>query len=624
MSKDSKKKDLPLLGYSEDELDDLNALAQSSDRDIIEESRRHFDATERLARTHEQLNAFLKIAHAVGSDKSTDSVLAMICDQTTQLMRATRTSIFQLEKVENKMVLKSKVAQGNHDITIKLGQGIAGTVAERRESINIKDVYKSQLFDASFDRKTGFRTKSCLCAPIIDIHDKLLGVVEVINKIHGYFTTDDEDFLASICTQIAVSLNQQNSFVEMFKKDCETREANEKLNKKNEELDMLYALERDAASASSLEQLIEGMLVKSLKIFEANFVGILLVEGMTKQVHGLKVNAGTHVFERKNLERLPDFLSIAMQHNNCVGLNHIEKPELVTQSLKVFGISLGHLLIVSLWSSESCFGALILGREADRPGVSKAFLLSDAKLSAIIAAHMAPSIAAHLDRQAQEKQQHLTVIGQMMSSLLHDMKTPLAIISGYAEMMVLQADDQKRQAYADTIDKQIEALKAMSAEILLFARGETELILRKILLSNIVKEAVELLLPEATQRQIKLVVDTRFRGQIECDEIKIQRVIINLAKNAMEAIDQEGAITILTYEDESYAYLTVQDDGPGIPSRNGDTIFDAFVSFGKKNGTGLGLSIVRKIVQEHKASITYQSVKPRGTAFVIAFPKASS
>ena len=77
-------------------------------------------------------------------------------------------------------------------------------------------------------------------------------------------------------------------------------------------------------------------------------------------------------------------------------------------------------------------------------------------------------------------------------------------------------------------------------------------------------------------------------------------VIVNLAKNAMEAVQSDGHVRISTYRDEQHVYLSIQDDGPGIPPEISQTLFDAFVTSGKKGGTGLGLSIVKKIIDEHQ------------------------
>lgn len=577
--------------------------------------------SERLARIEEQLDAFKKIALTIGSDASIEAVLRQICDKTRQLMRAERTTIFLVEHDEKLGdCLNSVIAEKCGVIRLRFGQGIAGNVARTRQISNIKNVYEGNShFDPSFDKKTGFVTRSCLTAPILNIQHELLGVVQVINKINGYFTPDDEEIIASICSQIGVSLTQHQFYLSLLHKNVELSEAQENLKRKNEELDTLYELEREAAVAIDLKTLIERMTVKCLEAFRVPYAGILILSGGQNELYSARPDGSRTAAV---LSRLPAFLSTVIrqgssQQGECVKLSIREIQTLPEQTEKVFGMAFNCVLIVPLIHEEKPFGALILGTQNLTPG---AFSPSDAKLSMLFASHIAPSIGIHLDREENEKKQRLFAIGQMLSSLLHDMKTPLANISGYVELMTMQNDAGKRASYAEVVDRQVETLKNMSAEILQFARGESTVMLIKMPLGKVIESAVDLLKTEAQRRNITIRCDDRFKGIISYDFVKIQRVIVNLAKNAMEAIDHDGTVVIASYADATHAYLSIEDDGPGIPANIEKTLFEAFVTSGKKGGTGLGLSIVKKIIEEHRATITWHAVEPHGTAFVMAFP----
>ena len=82
-----------------------------------------------------------------------------------------------------------------------------------------------------------------------------------------------------------------------------------------------------------------------------------------------------------------------------------------------------------------------------------------------------------MTREADEKARRLTVIGQMMSAILHDMKTPLTNISGYVDFIVRQDEKEKREQLADVVTRQIDKITHMSAEILQFARGQSSVLL---------------------------------------------------------------------------------------------------------------------------------------------------
>ena len=581
-------------------------------------SREAQDVSERLARTREQLEAFQQIALVVGSDASIESVLKLICDKTTQLMRAERTTIFLVEEESGQMYLNSVIAERSGVIRLKFGQGIAGTVAKRRQNLNIKDVYKCDLFDPSFDKMNGFVTKSCLCVPILNIQRELLGVVQVINKNVGYFTLNDEEMLASICAQIGVSLTQHQFYMTLLHRNSELSEAKEKLQRRNEELDMLYALERDAAIAMDLQSLVKRMLERCLQAFHIRYAAIYMMVGNENRLFSADLFNHSHEpsYTPRLMAHCPKFLKNAISLSTCTMLSLRDMESLPEQTEHILGHALNQLLIAPLSGEENTFGALILG---SRKLISP-FSPYDAKLASLFAAHIAPSIGAQFDREANEKKQRLSTIGQMMSSLMHDMKTPLANISGYVELMATQKDPEKRADYATVVDRQIDTLKNMSTEILDFARGQSAVILKKIQLSPIIQQSIDLLKSEAERRHIDIRYENHYDGEVLCDAIKIQRVIINLTKNALEALESGGQILISINADEDHVYLTIQDNGPGIPEEISKTLFDAFVTSGKKGGTGLGLSIVKKIIDEHHATITQQNVEPHGTSFVIAFP----
>lgn len=584
------------------------------ERDLLE-----YNSFEQTARMREQLEAFQQIALTVGSESSINTVLQMICDKTTQLMRAERTTIFLVENINGHKCLNSTIAQGSEVIRLEFGQGIAGHVAKTRETINIKDVYKSPLFDPSFDKASGFTTRSCLTMPILNIEKELLGVVQTINNKHGYFTLSDQDLLASICSQIGVSLTLYQYYWSLLNKNSEISEAHEKLRQKNLELDMLYELEREAAVASDLKSLAQNMLAKCMKAFRVGYAAILMNIGAEHRLYAASGDTRTRItYHPKLIDILPEFLSETLRQPDVRRISLREVNSLPEDSENALTKSLNHLLIAPLLKDDKVFGALILGSQKEAPGV---FADSDLKLASLFSVHIAPPLATQLDREEKEKQQRLLTIGQMLSSLLHDMKTPLTNIYGYSQLMVSEADKKKRASYADVINRQVDNLKSMSAEILQFSRGESAVILRKTSVHTLLQHALELLSDEAQKRNIAISCDENFHGSLSCDEVKLLRVIVNLSKNAMEAIDRNGAIHIRTDEDETHVTITIEDDGPGIPPAIAKTLFDAFVTSGKKGGTGLGLSIVKKIIEEHNATIIWQPIHPHGTAFIMSFPK---
>jgi signal transduction histidine kinase len=164
----------------------------------------------------------------------------------------------------------------------------------------------------------------------------------------------------------------------------------------------------------------------------------------------------------------------------------------------------------------------------------------------------------------------------------------------------------------------VRRLDALIHEFKNFAR-EQRLELSEIHLPGFLGEVLAAWEPEATERQIDLVLETPESITIRGDRDKLRRVLDNLVKNALEAIDQgPGVVRIATASPvpEKIAVI-VEDTGPGIPA--GLDVFRLFETT-KPNGTGLGLPIVRQIIVAHGGGIDFAHVQPHGTAFTIGLP----
>ena len=577
---------------------------------------------ERYFRMQEQIEAFKTIAMAISADTNEDVVVNTICSQTQQLMHAERTTLFLVRSNGKKQWLETKIAQNTERFRVEFGQGIAGHVAATRTKINIKDVYRDRRFDPSFDKKSGFKTTSCLCAPIF-IRDKLIGVIEILNRYSGYFTLDDEDVLTSICSQLGVSLSQHQYYVSLLNSNAELEEARSALDQRNKELRMLYEMERVGATARDFVDFIDLLMTRCLDTFNAQYAAIAFNDPASQTTLKLFEKHARQGTEQTVIQRTTSrrsmFLKTALEVKSPISIDVKTHPTLAEQSFVEFKVKLNALMLIGLRHANAEFGALILGRAVSP---LREFSPNDANLATLIANNLASMIAAQFEREINEKQRRLSSIGQMMASLMHDMKTPLANIMGYVELMARpDLSDEKRAAFAGTVERQIEKLKSMSADILQFSRGESTILIQPTKLDSIIEQSIESMRREAEAHQIKLDADLRCHIEVGCDDVKMERAIANLIKNAIEALGNGGHIAVSSYADDHYAYIRIEDDGPGIPEAIRDKLFESFVTYGKKGGTGLGLAIVKSTVDMHHGKITCQAVSPRGTAFVIALPR---
>ena len=156
-----------------------------------------------------KLEILLNISRSLGKEVQLDRLLTLIVAEVTKAMEAERSSLLLYDAERSELF--SKVAEGmsTREIRVALSVGIAGATAQTRAIINIPDAYQDARFNPSFDKTSGFHTRSILSAPIVNQNGRLLGVVQVLNKKDKeVFTCEDESFLEAICIHLGIALER--------------------------------------------------------------------------------------------------------------------------------------------------------------------------------------------------------------------------------------------------------------------------------------------------------------------------------------------------------------------------------------------------------------------------------
>jgi signal transduction histidine kinase len=228
-------------------------------------------------------------------------------------------------------------------------------------------------------------------------------------------------------------------------------------------------------------------------------------------------------------------------------------------------------------------------------------------------------------RKAQEELVHsarLSTVGQMASSIVHDFRTPMSTINLAIESLEHGKGftPEKTQLWYRMIHDAIRRMVTMAQELLDFSRGETHL--NKV--ETAIPEFVELLAGSVRlgleSARVKLHVDNHCAGTASFDPERLHRALVNLITNAQDAMPHGGELRLTVDRFTHSIRFTVADTGTGIPPEIRDTMFDAFVTAGKKKGTGLGLAITKRIVDQHGGTIEVQSEQGRGTTFILTIP----
>jgi signal transduction histidine kinase len=200
------------------------------------------------------------------------------------------------------------------------------------------------------------------------------------------------------------------------------------------------------------------------------------------------------------------------------------------------------------------------------------------------------------------------------------MRTPLTAVGGYIDLMASEDSPAVRKEYATRVEKALEHMASMTQEVLAFAKGQREVLIRKVYLDKFIAEVRDMLVSEMSRFGVKLEVVTEYDGLARFDENKLKRVILNLARNACEAMGEGGTFRWKISQADDHVVFECTDTGPGIPKAMEGRLFESFATHGKASGTGLGLAMAKKIVDAHCGRIIVTSVPGQGATFRIEIP----
>jgi adenylate cyclase len=173
---------------------------------------RNAEQMEQIERRRVVSEVLLEVMKSFASELDVDALLTKIMSRMAEAMNADRSTLFLVDRKRNE--IWSKVAQGAGlaEIRVPIGQGIAGTVAATGEIINIPDAYADPRFNQAIDRRTGYHTRTILCAPVRDPQGEIIGVSQVLNKAIGVFTREDEELLTALSVQAFMALENARLF----------------------------------------------------------------------------------------------------------------------------------------------------------------------------------------------------------------------------------------------------------------------------------------------------------------------------------------------------------------------------------------------------------------------------
>jgi signal transduction histidine kinase len=560
--------------------------------------------------------ALVEIGLALSSTLDPDALLAIVVERAAQLVPADGATLFLRDRETGE--LWSKVLRGAQlrEIRLPVGRGIAGWVARTGKPVAVPDAYEDPRFDPGVDRRSGYRTRSIVCAPLLGRNGEVAGVLEVVHRKAGVFGPEEQRIVAAVASQAAVAVENARLFAEAAERNAALDLARSDLEHRLAELDLLLGVERRLSSAPDLAAGIDAVLERALQVIRADAGAVLLVEDRSGQLYFRTARGGRpEAVMGLRLPRGQGIAGVVAERGRPILANDVASEKAFDPELaRRIGYEVRSALAVPIRHGSATVGALELLNK--RGG----FTEGDQALLEAVSVQLGARVAVERAREERAREDRLATIGQLLSGVMHDLRNPMTVISGFTQLMVTENDPAERQRTCDLLLKQFDLVNAMTREVLDFARGKVEVLRRKVLVNAFVGDLAEALRRELEPAGVELRIRLSYAGPARFDEVKLRRAIVNVARNAAQAMPDGGRFSLHVARQGDRLVFRMSDTGPGIPEEIRERLFQSFATHGKEDGTGLGLAIVKRIAEEHGGTVECRTRTGRGTTFVLSIP----
>jgi signal transduction histidine kinase len=220
--------------------------------------------------------------------------------------------------------------------------------------------------------------------------------------------------------------------------------------------------------------------------------------------------------------------------------------------------------------------------------------------------------------------ERIATVGRLATSIVHDLRNPLAAIYGGAEMLVdseLSGEQQKR--LAGNIYRSSRQIKDLLQELLEVSRASAKPA-ETYRLTDLVNSAADSIERVAQNQNVRVELQIDETAEVLADHDRLVRVFLNIMNNSLDAMPNGGTLKITDSRDSQSIVVHLEDTGAGINQELWPKLFQPFASFGKKNGLGLGLALSRQTVLEHNGELWADRDAKSGARFHIRLPLQNS
>jgi signal transduction histidine kinase len=605
----------PAVLYTSQQRDFLQAVADQAAGAIAKA--RLLEETELRAR---QLASLNDIARSLVSTLELEPLLDQILSSAVEILDCEAGSLFLVDEETGELVFKvtaGPVAQDLAGQRLPPGTGLVGKAVDLGEALIANKVHEEAGWFGQTDADTGFTTRGLLVVPL-QIKDRIIGVIEVINKRNQTpFAPDDQELLTVFTGQAAVAIENARLYTL----------TDQALAARVDELSVMQRVDRELNTSLEVGHAMRIALDWSVRQSgsDAGLVGLVAGDQLQIIAHHGYAPPPT---EQLTLESLP-----VLQEATLSGTSRLCNPTENGAQAPLLPAA-NSQLAVPIRREAQVIGLLLLESAAaahfQQDMIDFLTRLSD---------HAAIAISnAQLYSEVQEAN---LAKSDFVSFVSHELKTPMTSIKGYADLLANEAVGPITDAQANflaTIRSNVNRMATLVSDLTDISRieaGRLRLEFGVVSMAEVVEEVVRSTLQQVEEKEQSLRVEVPYRlPSVWGDRTRLIQIVTNLVSNAHKYTPRGGEIIIRARRTANHwdrqgapqvVHLSVEDNGIGIKEQDHAQIFQKFFRSEDQKareapGTGLGLNITKNLVEMQRGRIWFDSVYREGTTFHFTIP----
>jgi signal transduction histidine kinase len=609
-----------------------------------------------------ELATIYEIGMALTSTLDLEQLLSLIARNSTQSLRAqgcTIRLVNQPEIVSRKTYSSfSLVGDIIRDMDARIGDTMAEHVVREKKPLLIRDVSKDPTLPGSYELSAG----SAMSVPLI-FHDRMIGVITLYNKQEEQpFTEDDLQFLTTVASGAAVAVENAAMYERMEELATEART-------RAQELAILYDIGTAMSTTLNLDRLLRIILTAATMGgggLGFNRAILLLTNDRTNTLQGMMgvgpanwdeagrawsevaikhkslmewIQTG-ELFEHRDsalntlakgirvfLEPTAGVLALTVLDKRPYNITNAASDPLVPRWLRDT-LRVDSFATVPLVAKDRVIGVILVDNMFNQRPITD----NDVRFLTMFAHQAALAIenaiihtnleTLNKDMRVMHEQlvqsEKMAALGAMIAEITHEIRNPLVSIGGFTRRLAKKLQSGEDKKYIDIILSEVSRLEGIIHDNLSYIK-EVAPQMTEGDLNAVLQDILTLYEDELAQRNIRVEKDfSPSLPLLAFDGPQIKQAVINILKNAMEAMENGGTLTLRTYAvpETGEAAVEIGDTGPGISAKAMHNIFNPYYTT-KPRGTGLGLPITNRIVKAHKGKIEMRNKDTGGALFTI-------